>query len=87
MSVTVIICAVSVISAIIVLSAQKRSKHFFRSFILSALEGVTALFAVNAAGTFTGVMLSVNRLTLASGVIFGIPGIIAHLIAKTLLKM
>lgn len=87
MSVTVIICTVSIISAVIVLSVMKKSRHFFRSLILSGIVGITALYAVNAAGTFTGVMLSVNRLTLASGAVFGIPGIIAHLIVKTLLKM
>ncbi len=87
MPVTVIICTAAVICALIVLAAMKKSGHFFCALFLSAIEGIAALFAVNAAGTFTGVTLCVNRLTLASGIIFGVPGIVAHLIVQTVIKM
>ena len=87
MPVTVIICTASILCAIIVLAAMKRSGRFFAALFLSATEGIAALFAVNAAGAFTGVTLCVNRLTLASGVIFGVPGIAAHLIAQTIMRL
>ena len=82
----VIISAFLIVCALIVLSAMKRSGHFIKSLFVSALEGIAALFAVNAAGTFTGVMLSVNWLTLSSGVIFGIPGIAANIIAQVIMR-
>ena len=84
MSVTVLICAAIAIGALAVLTAMKKSGRFFSALFLSALEGIIALFAVNAAGAFTGVTLGVNGMTLASGVIFGVPGIAAHLIVKTI---
>ena len=86
MPVTVIVCVSCVICALIVLSSMKKSGRFFASLFLSALEGTAALFAVNAAGTFTGVTLSVNWLTLFSGAIFGVPGVAAHLIAQLIMR-
>ena len=87
MPVTVIICTAAVLCTVILLAAMKKSGHFFSALFLSAIEGITALFAVNAAGAFTGVTLCVNRLTLASGVIFGVPGIAAHLIARVITRL
>lgn len=83
---TIIICAAGAVCALAVLASMKKSGHFIKSLFLSAVEGMAALFAVNAAGAFTGVALSVNRLTLLSGVIFGVPGIAAHLIAQIILR-
>ena len=87
MPVTAIMCSAAVLCALIVLTAMKKSGPFFSALFLSAIEGIAALFAVNAAGAFTGVTLCVNRLTLASGVIFGVPGIAVHLIAQTIIKL
>lgn len=84
---TVYILAVSaVIFLIAVLISMKKSGHFIKSLTFSALQGITSLFAVNAAGIFTGVSLNINALTLVSAVFFGIPGIVFHLIAKIIIK-
>lgn len=56
-----------------------------RAFFLTAIQGVAALFAVNVAGGLTGVTLSVNALTIGSGVLFGTPGIIMNLIAEVVM--
>ena len=86
MPVTVIVCVCAVFCALIVLSSMKKSGRFFASLFLSALEGTAALFAVNAAGTFTGVTLSVNWLTLSTGAVFGVPGVAAHLILQLFVR-
>lgn len=87
MSVTVIVCAAGIICALTVLVNMKKSGKFLGSLFLSAVEGAAALLAVNAASAFTGVALSINRLTVFSGVIFGVPGIAAHLIARVITRL
>lgn len=83
---TAVICVFAVICTASVLVSMKKSGHFVKSLFLSAVEGAAALFAVNAAGTFTGVMLSVNWLTLISGTVFGVAGIAAHLIIQVVVR-
>ncbi len=73
------------VCGIISLVYMKKSGHFIKAFIFTAIHGLTALFAVNALGVITGVTLSVNGLTIGSGIIFGTPGIILNLIAEIIL--
>lgn len=86
MPVTVIVCVAAVICALTVLFSMKKSGRFFSALLLSIVEGTVALFAVNAAGTFTSVSLNVNWFTLASGAVFGVPGIAANLIANIIIR-
>lgn len=86
MPVTVIVCVAGVICALTVLISMKKSGRFFSALLLSVIEGTVALFAVNAAGTFTSVSLNVNWLTLASGAVFGVAGIAANLIANIIIR-
>ena len=83
---TAIICIAAVLCALTVLVSMKKSGHFIKSLFLSVIEGTAALFAVNAVGTFTGVTLPVNWLTLTSGAVFGMPGIAAHLIIQIFVR-
>lgn len=83
---TAIICGAAAICTLCVLVSMKKSGHFMKSLFLSVVEGTAALFAVNAAGTFTGVTLGVNWLTLASGAVFGVPGIAAHLLIQVIIR-
>ncbi len=82
---TGLVIAVIIISALCVLVSMKKSGHFVKSFLLTAVEGTVALFAVNALGVVTGVSLPLNVLTLGSGVIFGTPGIIMNLLSQIIL--
>lgn len=86
MSLTVIIAAAGAVCALCVLSSMRKSEHFIKYLFLSSVEGIAALFAVNAAGTFTGVTLSVNPLTLISGAVFGVPGVAAHIVIQIIAK-
>lgn len=81
-----IIYIAGILCSAAVLISMKKSGHFFKSAFLCAVQGIAALFAVNAAGALTGVTLSVNPLTIASGAIFGTPGIIFHLMAKIIVN-
>ncbi|MBQ8227919.1 MAG: pro-sigmaK processing inhibitor BofA family protein [Clostridia bacterium] len=74
-----------VVCAFISLLAMKKSKHFVKSLFLTAIQGLTALMAVNASGILTGVNLSLNALTIGSGVVFGTPGIVMNLLIKIIL--
>ena len=66
--------------ALAVLITMLRSDKAFRAFLLTCLQGVAALFAVNITGLLTGVTLSVNWCSLGAGAIFGTPGVISLLI-------
>ena len=50
---------------------------------LSALSGIAALFAVNLLGTVLPIDLPVNWVSIGTGALGGVPGIIALLIMQT----
>ncbi len=69
-------------SAIIVLGRMIKTKHFFKSVIMSAIQGIFALFAVNAVGIVSGVTIAVNGITIAISCIGGVPGVILLLLLR-----
>lgn len=81
-----ILAAFAAVFVFIVLLSMKKSGHFFKSLTLSAVMGTASLLAVNASGVLTGVSVNVNALSIASGIVFGTPGIIFHLIASLIIK-
>ncbi|MCI9257966.1 pro-sigmaK processing inhibitor BofA family protein [Oscillospiraceae bacterium 42-9] len=46
-----------------------------KSFLLSAVLGFLALALVNLTAQYTGVVLPLNRLTLAASGVLGVPGV------------
>ena len=77
----VVIIALSV-SALAILISFIKSGHFFSSLILSAVQGLTALFAADYIGAFIGVAISINAFTLTLSSLGGIPGVIFLLISS-----
>ena len=80
---TAVISALAAGCLIILISAFK-TKRFFSCFILSALQGIAAIFAVNALGLVTGLHLSLNAYTLTASVIGGTPAVIGMIAAEIL---
>ncbi len=81
-----ILAVFAVIFSAAALISMKKSGHFIRSLLLSAVQGTASLLAVNAAAIFTGVNVNVNAFSVASGVLFGTPGVIFHIIAPLIIK-
>ncbi len=73
--ITILSCAV-----LTVFIAMLKTGHFFKALFLTCLQGVAAVFAVNAVGLLTGVTLAVNWYTLSTGAVFGTPGVISLLL-------
>lgn len=71
--------------SLITLVVMLKSKHFFKAFFLSALQGIAALFAVNLLSSLTGVSLSVNGITLALSAIGGTAGVVGLLVSRLFL--
>lgn len=69
-------------SGIIILIIMFRSKHFVRSFILSAVQGIAALFAVNLLSAATGFDLAVNPITLGISAVGGTAGVVMLLLSR-----
>ena len=64
--------AAAVISTVCVIWWMIKSEKGATSFILSALQGIAAMCAVNLTGMITGVTVAVNWYTIISTVILGI---------------
>lgn len=64
------------VCGIFILFAMIKTHRFFRSLVISAIQGVTALFAVNLIGDFMGLHLSVNFFSLLVSCVSGLPGVI-----------
>lgn len=75
---------VSAAAAVCIVFAIIKSRHIVKYLFFSAIEGLTALFAVNFIGEFIGVGIRFNWFSLAAGVIGGIPGIIYLLVCDIL---
>lgn len=71
--------AAAVISTVCVIWWMIKSEKGATSFILSALQGIAAMCAVNLTGMITGVTVAVNWYTIISTAILGLPGVIGTL--------
>ena len=77
-----LLAASIIISLIIILTVSFKSKHFFKSVLLTALSGLTGLFAVYVISLFTPLSLPVNIFTASVSALGGIPGVIILLVTS-----
>ncbi len=56
-----------------------------KSFLLSAVLGFLALALVNLTAPYTGVLIPLNRLSLAASGVLGVPGVTLLVILNTIL--
>ena len=77
--------AAAVICAVVVIGWMIKCEKDGKCFMLSALQGIAAIFAVNIIGMVSGVTVAVNWYTLGTGAILGIPGVIGILMLNTFL--
>ncbi len=74
-----------VCSGIIILIVMLKSKHFIKAFLLSAVQGAAALFAVNLISAATGFEIAVNPITLSISALGGTAGVIMLLAANAVI--
>lgn len=60
------------------------AKRGFSALILSALQGIVAIFAVNLVGMAIGTSLAVNWYSLGAGAVLGAPGVISMLLLNVI---
>lgn len=72
--------AIAAVIGIVVLAAQCRTGKPMRGILVTGLQGVCALAAVDIAGIFTGVSLALNVFTGGVALILGLPGIVGVLL-------
>lgn len=73
---------VSAVSAVIILFSMIKSHHFIKAILLSCIQGMAALFAVNFIGDFISVHIPMNVFSLSAGAIGGLPGVIYLLVCE-----
>ncbi len=74
------------IYVLILLITYYKSKKFFTMILLTALQGICALFAVNLIGKFIEVHIPVNSYTLSLSSIGGVAGVIMMLLCDTFMR-
>ncbi len=82
---TAVYCLFAVVGLAIMVS-MIRTKRFFAVLLLTAMQGIVALFAAKYVGGFFGIGPSINAHTLALSAVGGIPGVIFLFIAGTIFK-
>ena len=76
----IFLISIFLIYFIIIIYAYIKTKTFFSTFIIIALQGICALFAVNLLGQYISVHIPLNGLTIGISSLGGIPGIIMILL-------
>ncbi len=80
----VVLIAAACIAAIAITATAVTAKRGFSALILSVLQGVVAIFAVNLIGMATGTGLAVNWYSLGAGAALGAPGVISMLLLNVI---
>lgn len=86
LAVKIILWIVVIGGGTVILGTMIGSRKGIRSFLLTAFQGIAAIFAVNVLGMISGVTIAVNWYTLGTGVVAGTPGVIAMLLLDAMLK-
>ena len=81
-----IIIFVLAVCLIIVLTAMIKSGNAVKSLIISALQGLISLTAVNLIGLLTNVSIPLNWYTISFASLFGLPSVISMLMMKLIFK-
>lgn len=74
------------LAALTVVLAMLRSHRGVRAILLTAVQGVAAICAVNLLGLLSGVNIALNWYSVSVGVLFGTPGVIGILLLNTLFR-
>lgn len=82
----VVLVLFSVIAVFFIMRAMIKSGNVLKSLVVSALQGVSALFALNIIGAVTGITLSVNAFSMILTAVMGIPGVILLLLTNIIFK-
>lgn len=76
MSAKIFLCCIFAFYVIVIIIAFIKSKRFFTVFLLTALQGISSLFAVNLIGQYIMVHVPVNAWTLGVSSIGGVSGVV-----------
>ncbi len=87
MGVTILLWCVAAGVGIAVLIGAVKTGRPVRALLGSALQGASALAAVNVTGMFTGVSLGLNALSGIACAALGVPGVITLLLLKLIFEI
>ena len=82
----VLFYALLAVGVTVIIFCAFKSKRFIAAVILSVLQGVGSLFAVNFIGSFIGVHLPVNALSLTVSSVGGASGVALLLFSQVLFR-
>lgn len=80
MSAKIFLGIVAVIYVLIIAITMIKTKRFFTVLLLTVLEGVCGLFAVNLLGQYISIHIPVNEWTIGVSSVGGISGVIMLLL-------
>ncbi len=79
--------ALAVIAVVVVLVFTLRTGKFFKTLLWSAVWGLSAMIVLWAFSPLTGFKLEFTPLSIGTGAIFGLPGVICMAVTKMLWGM
>mgnify|MGYP002623639427 CR=1 FL=1 len=82
----VLFYALLALGVTVIIVTAFRTKRFISALILSVLQGIGSLFAVNFIGSFISVHIPVNALSLSVSSIGGAPGVALLLFSQVLFR-
>ena len=83
MSAKIFIGCIFAFYVIVIVIAFIKSKRFFTAFLLTALQGICSLFAVNLIGQYIMVHIPINAWTLGVSSVGGISGVVMMLLCDS----
>lgn len=69
---------------LVILVSMLKTHRLFRTMLLSVIQGMTAMLAVNFAGEFTGIHIPLNLFSVSVSAIGGLPGVIFLVVSNLL---
>lgn len=85
MSPMILAAGIAAVVAVVVLIAFVRSGAFLKNLLFSSVSGLFGLGVTYAVGLFTGPLVVISPLSVAFGVLLGLPGVISLLIINLVL--
>ena len=82
----VLVYAFLVVCVTAIIVTVFKTKRFFAATVLSVLQGIGSLFAVNFIGSFIGVHLAVNAFSITVSSLAGASGVILLLLSQTIMR-
>lgn len=80
-----IVLAIIAVYLILYLVFCYKTGHFLKTLILNVLIGIISLVVLNIISNFSGISVNINKATVSTSALLGVPGIFSMLVLNMIL--